>query len=103
MSHKPHHQSRHAYEGGWPFGSRGMPIMRAVVSLAALIAQSALGACFTYGPTVAISGKLEQRTFPGLPNYEDVRKGDQPEKGFYLSLSTPVCTSGDASAAVTHP
>lgn len=52
--------------------------------------------CLKPGPdTVILSGKLERHTYPGRPNYEDIKKGDQPETGFYLLLKEPVCYVGD--------
>ena len=52
--------------------------------------------CLKLGPeTVILSGKLERHTYPGRPNYEDIKKGDEPETGFYLSLKKPVCYVGD--------
>jgi len=51
-------------------------------------------ACVGYEPdSVSLSGILEQRTFPGLPNYSSVAAGDEPETGFYLRLLTPLCVS----------
>lgn len=52
--------------------------------------------CLKPGPkTVILTGKLERRIYPGPPNYEDIKKGDQPETGFYLLLKEPVCYVGD--------
>jgi len=45
--------------------------------------------------TVILSGKLERRTYPGSPNFENVNQGDEPETGFYLLLKNPVCYAGD--------
>jgi hypothetical protein len=70
----------------------------------ALFAQQTHAACFAYAPTVVtVSGKLERLTFPGAPNFQDVRQGDEPEPGFYLSLQTPICTTGDANSADAYP
>jgi len=44
---------------------------------------------------VVLSGKLVRRTYPGPPNYADIKKGDEPETGFYLLLNEPVCYVGD--------
>lgn len=52
--------------------------------------------CLKYEPTIVmLSGKLERRTYPGSPNYENIKKGDEPETGFYLLLKNPICTLGD--------
>ena len=48
--------------------------------------------CLKYEPaTVILSGKLESRTYPGAPNFESVKNGDEPETGFYLLLENPIC------------
>jgi hypothetical protein len=49
--------------------------------------------CLRYEPdTVAVTGTLARKTFPGRPNYESIADGDEPETGFYLELATPICT-----------
>lgn len=37
-----------------------------------------------------VSGTLDVQTFPGLPNYESIAKGDEAEEGFYLKLDKPI-------------
>jgi hypothetical protein len=49
--------------------------------------------CLTYEHQEVLSGKLVRETFPGPPNYESVRSGDQAETYFFLSLKRPVCTA----------
>ncbi len=39
---------------------------------------------------VKLVGTLEQQTFPGLPNYENIKTGDEVEKGWYLRLDRPI-------------
>lgn len=43
-------------------------------------------------------------TFPGRPNYESIKRGDEAETGFYVSLKVPICTTADQSGGqpVTH-
>ncbi len=49
--------------------------------------------CLRYEPqTVVLTGRLDVKTYPGPPNYEDIQQGDQPETGYYLKLSSPICT-----------
>jgi len=48
--------------------------------------------------TVAITGRLERRTYPGPPNYESVKTGDAAETGFYLVLAAPICSQPGATA-----
>ena len=46
---------------------------------------------FHYEPeNVKLSGTVEQQTFPGLPNYENIKTGDEAEKGWYLRLDRPI-------------
>jgi hypothetical protein len=57
------------------------------------------GNCIKYEPeSVTLTGKLHRETFPGRPNYESVASGDEAERGFYLSLESPICTVGDSGA-----
>jgi hypothetical protein len=44
---------------------------------------------------VELSGTVKEVTFPGPPNYEDVKKGDRPETYWILVLNKPVCLAAD--------
>jgi len=59
--------------------------------------------CLEYGPTVAVTGKLSSRIFPGPPNYMSIRKGDQKETVILLTLTQPVCTTGNDPAGIDVP
>ena len=60
-------------------------------------------ACLRYEPdTVAITGILVRKTFPGPPNYESIAKGDKPETGFYLELARPICTVASADSEINQ-
>ena len=60
---------------------------------AAVSSHVAQATCLRYEPdTVAVTGTLVRKTFPGPPNYESVQGGDAPETGFYLELNPPACT-----------
>jgi hypothetical protein len=40
-----------------------------------------------YEPSeVELSGQLDLQTFPGPPNYESIKSGDEPERHYYLIL-----------------
>ncbi|MBA2678324.1 MAG: DUF4431 domain-containing protein [Ktedonobacteraceae bacterium] len=81
-----------------------MQVRAAIAILLALFAPHAATACLLYWPAkVTVSGVLERITFPGRPNYESVRNGDEPEPGFYLKLSTPICTIGDKDSGTSYP
>jgi hypothetical protein len=46
---------------------------------------------YFYQPVkVTLTGKLFLKTFPGPPNYESVKHGDLPEKGWYLKLDKKI-------------
>jgi hypothetical protein len=48
----------------------------------------AVGHCLNYGPQrVQLEGTLYQKSFPGPPNYEDIKKGDK-EKIYWLIRTT---------------
>jgi len=48
--------------------------------------------CLSYGPTVVeLTGILISRTYPGPPNYESIKPGDEPETSWLLVLRWPVC------------
>ncbi len=47
---------------------------------------------------------LTFKVFPGSPNFEDVRSGDQPEPSYILVLDGPICaTGGDLGRDVSDP
>ncbi len=55
--------------------------------------QQPVAGCLRYEPdTVSLAGLLRQHTFPGPPNYESIKQGDQPETGYYLHPARPICT-----------
>jgi hypothetical protein len=62
-------------------------------------AQSAHGqSCLSYETDgVKLAGKIKRMTFPGPPNYESVKKGDQPEVTWILTLDKPICVNADPS------
>ena len=50
--------------------------------------------CLQPEPTVvSITGTLKRMTFPGRPNYESIKRGDEAETGFYMVLKIPICTT----------
>ncbi len=44
---------------------------------------------------IVLEGVLSYHIFPGSPNFEDVRRGDQPEPTYILQLDQPICATGD--------
>lgn len=60
--------------------------------------------CLRYEPdTIVVRGVLRSHVFPGLPNYESIAGGDDPEEGFYLHLGNAVCFDGDSTSADAYP
>jgi len=55
--------------------------------------------CFSYEPaTITIKGEISRKTFAGRPNYESIKKGDEPETYWILHLSKSVCIDNGAKA-----
>ena len=58
-------------------------------------------ACLRYEPdTVAIAGILTRKTFPGRPNYESVKEGDEPETGFFLEVPVSPDSADDNNGSL---
>ena len=54
------------------------------------------GDCLLYEPaSVTLRGKVFVKVFPGRPNYESIKKGDEPEGAWLLRLAKPICVKGD--------
>jgi hypothetical protein len=53
--------------------------------------------CLSYDVAgVQLTGTISRKTFPGPPNYESVRRGDEPETYWILHLAKPICTTASA-------
>ncbi len=50
--------------------------------------------CIEYDRDVTLSGILRSQTFPGPPNYESIKRGDQKERAIIIRLGAPICTRG---------
>jgi hypothetical protein len=52
--------------------------------------------CYHYRPaSVSFTGRLIQRTLPGPPNYQSIKRGDRPQVVDLLILDAPICTIPD--------
>ncbi len=52
--------------------------------------------CYHYRPApVSLTGRLIQRTLPGPPNYQSIKRGDRPQVVDLLILEAPICTIAD--------
>jgi Domain of unknown function (DUF4431) len=60
--------------------------------------------CLSYEPSaVKLTGTLVRETFPGPPEYEDIRHGDRPETSWLIKLSSPVCVEEDKASPALNP
>ena len=54
------------------------------------------GSCYRFeADSVALSGHVVRRVYPGRPNYESTKTGDEPDTVFVLQLRRPLCIRGD--------
>jgi hypothetical protein len=44
---------------------------------------------------LVFTATLSRPVFPGPPNFQDVKKGDKPERAYIVTLDTPICATGD--------
>jgi len=57
--------------------------------------------CLKYEPTVVqLLGTIEIITYPGPPNYEDIKAGDIPEACAFLVLESPICVADDSKSDI---
>src|SRR5438270_3022829 len=67
-----------------------------ILFLFALTAQASAQNCLSYDTDgVQLRGTISKKTFPGPPNYENIRKGDEPETYWILHLVKPICTTAN--------
>jgi hypothetical protein len=60
--------------------------------------------CLKYGPSVVtLTGTLRSQVFPGPPNYESIKTGDERETAIILTLVTETCTSGQDRESLEVP
>lgn len=46
--------------------------------------------CSIEAKNCVFTGSLETHTYPGAPNYKDIKKGDEAETHLYIKLDTPI-------------
>lgn len=67
-----------------------------ILLASAAYARAQGGQCLSYEPAeVRVSGTLSKTVVPGPPNYQSVRRGDQPETIWVLTLDKAVCVTGN--------
>ena len=52
---------------------------------------------------MAVTGRLERRTFYGPPGYGEDPKRDVRETGFYLVPASPICVAGSPAPEINAP
>jgi hypothetical protein len=65
-----------------------------VASVARPVRQARMAhTCVRYwSDTVTVAGKVRRHVYPGPPNYESIRRGDEPQPVLLLRLDVPLCT-----------
>jgi hypothetical protein len=67
-----------------------------VVILTLMTESSAGSQCLDYEPSIVeLTGTIKRVVFPGRPNYESVKEGDEPEIYWVLYLDVAICVNGD--------
>jgi hypothetical protein len=52
--------------------------------------------CLEYDPRpVSLAGTIVRKTYPGRPNYESLKKGDEPETIWIIQLFEAICVSAN--------
>jgi hypothetical protein len=51
--------------------------------------------CIVAGQQTQLTGTIKSETFPGLPNYDSIKKGDEPETYWILVTHKPYCGQGE--------
>ena len=68
-----------------------------MVFMLLMIPSILLAECVNYEPdSVALVGKIIRKTFPGRPNYRDIKTGDEPETCWILILAKSLCVNAKA-------
>lgn len=74
-----------------------LPLLLLPVLAAFAWPTSAQTRCLSYEPKeVKLRGTIIRRTFPGRPNYESVRHGDEPETYWILRMKRAICVNTSA-------
>ena len=66
-----------------------------LISLVSLSAFAETKGCIPTGEQTQLVGTIHMQTFPGLPNYESVKKGDEPETYWILATNRSYCGQGE--------
>jgi hypothetical protein len=76
--------------------AKGLIVTFSVVILTLLTNSSVGSQCLDYEPSIVeLTGTMKSVVFPGRPNYESVKEGDEPETHWVLYLDSAICVNGD--------
>jgi hypothetical protein len=81
------------------------PLIVAVVSVLVGMGAHARAACLDVRQTqpLVFKGSLSRPVFPGPPNYEDVKKGDKPERAYIIKLDAGSAQPATSSSTAAKP
>jgi hypothetical protein len=75
-----------------------------ILSTGSLAQTTANSTCLSYEPSVVkLTGTLVSKTYPGPPNYNDIRRGDGAETSWFVNLTEPVCVNEDSKQPDLNP
>ena len=66
-----------------------------LISLLTFTASAETQKCIPTGQHTQLTGAINVQTFPGPPNYESIKEGDQPETSWILITHQSYCGQGD--------
>jgi hypothetical protein len=79
-------------------------IIAVIMQISAMGQNKPQSECLSYEPiVVTLSGTLVRKTFPGSPNYANVKKGDRPETSWFLDLQESVCVNESKTEPDLNP
>lgn len=60
--------------------------------------------CLSYeSTTIILRGEISRKIFAGRPNFESIKKGDEPERYWILHLAKPICVNGTKDTPDDEP
>jgi hypothetical protein len=79
-------------------------VVACALVLTLITAVSMSSQCLDYEPSIVeLTGNLKRVVFPGPPNYESVKEGDEPEPYWVLYLDSTICVNGDPKSDFNIP
>ncbi|MFZ1980474.1 MAG: hypothetical protein WAU61_04145 [Smithella sp.] len=70
----------------------------AIIVMLLMLPSIIFAECVNYEPdSVSLTGKIIRKTFPGRPNYENIKTGDEPETYWILILAKSLCVNAKPS------